>query len=394
MSDLHKDNQPGESLSNFSESKESTGDTKFRKFEDLSVIKNSGKEEDLHRCSEPSKPLKPLLRQLSELVPMASSDSLTKRYMRIFSVVCLYWFISITMVFVNKALLSGESSLNAPLFITWYQCAVTAAGCYAIASIPMVAPSNLSVPQLQLSISILKKVLPLSIAFVAMITFNNLCLKNVGVSFYYISRSLTTVFNVIMSYVLLGQKTSIKAIICCSIIILGFYVGVDEEGSAGSLSLKGTVYGVLASLCVSLYAIYMKRVLPAVDGNIWLMTFYNNVNAMILFVPLIIIFGEIPEIYAYPDLFTLRFLLLMTAGGVFGFAIGYVTGLQVKVTSPLTHNISGTAKAAAQTILATQWYGEIKTTWWWVSNFIVLGGSAAYTKVKHIEMANSKSKQA
>jgi GDP-fucose transporter C1 len=38
-------------------------------------------------------------------------------------------------------------------------------------------------------------------------------------------------------------------------------------------------------------------------------------------------------------------------------------------------------------VLATQWYGEIKTTWWWISNFIVLGGSAAYTKVKQMEMA-------
>ena len=76
--------------------------------------------------------------------------------------------------------------------------------------------------------------LPLSVVFVAMITFNNLCLKYVGVSFYYISRSLTTVFNVIMSYLILGQKTSVKAIACCAIIILGFYLGVDEEGNAGN----------------------------------------------------------------------------------------------------------------------------------------------------------------
>lgn len=37
-----------------------------------------------------------------------------------------------------------------------------------------------------------------------MITFNNLCLKYVGVAFYYIGRSLTTVFNVLMTWILLG----------------------------------------------------------------------------------------------------------------------------------------------------------------------------------------------
>lgn len=49
------------------------------------------------------------------------------------------------------------------------------------------------------------QILPLSIVFVAMITFNNLCLKYVGVAFYYIGRSLTTVFNVLMTWVLLGN---------------------------------------------------------------------------------------------------------------------------------------------------------------------------------------------
>ena len=38
----------------------------------------------------------------------------------------------------------------------------------------------------------------------------------------------------------------------------------------------------------------------------------------------------------------------MTLTGVMGFAIGLVTVMQVKATSPLTHNISGTAKAAVQ----------------------------------------------
>ena len=33
--------------------------------------------------------------------------------------------------------------------------------------------------------------------FVGMITFNNLCLKHLGVSFYNVGRSLTTVFNVV-----------------------------------------------------------------------------------------------------------------------------------------------------------------------------------------------------
>ena len=79
----------------------------------------------------------------------------------------------------------------------------------------------------------------------------------------------------------------------------------------------------------------------------------------------------------------------MIVAGVFGIAIGYVTALQIQVTSPLTHNVSGTAKACAQTILACVVYSEAKPFWWWVSNAMVLGGSSAYTYVRMLEMKSS-----
>ena len=49
-----------------------------------------------------------------------------------------------------------------------------------------------------------------------------------------------------------------------------------------------------------------------------------------------------------PKLFSSVFWSAMTVTGVMGYAIGLVTVMQVKATSPLTHNISGTAKAAFQ----------------------------------------------
>ena len=51
---------------------------------------------------------------------------------------------------------------------------------------------------------------------------------------------------------------------------------------------------------------------------------------------------------ASDKLFSSFFWFSMSVTGVMGFAIGLVTVMQVKATSPLTHNISGTAKAAVQ----------------------------------------------
>ncbi|EDO42347.1 predicted protein [Nematostella vectensis] len=322
-------------------------------------------------------------------------ESLLAKSVRIAAVVAAYWTISISLVFLNKYLLSSpDIKLDAPLFVTWYQCVVTVICLFFLSLLGDRYPWIDTFPAFHIKLSVAKQVLPLSAVFVGMITFNNLCLKNLGVSFYNVGRSLTTVFNVICTYVILGQSTSYKAVICCAVIIGGFLMGVDQEGSSGKISYSGVLFGVLASLCVSLNAIYTKKFIPAVDNNIWRLQLYNNFNACFLFLPLMALLGEIGEVAHFPNLSSAYFWLMMTIGGVFGIAIGYITGLQIKVTSPLTHNISGTAKACVQTIMSVSYFHETKTALWWLSNAMVLGGSMAYTRVRHSEMKKAHTIQA
>lgn len=319
-----------------------------------------------------------------------SKKSLAAKYTEIVVVVSVYWIVSISMVFLNKQLLSGKSiNLDAPLFVTIFQCVCSCSICI-IAGIASKKNKRLAqwIPLKidTVNLATLVSVLPLSLMFVCMITFNNLCLKYVGVAFYFVGRSLTTVFNVVLTYIVLGQKTSTPAIICCLVIIFGFFLGVDQEGDSGSLSILGVIYGVLASLFVSLSAIHTKKTLTFVDNSVWLLSFYNNVNSIILLFILVIITGEVSVVASFDKLSDTSFWILMTTSGVFGFAIGFVTALQIRVTTPLTHNISGTAKACAQTVLAVVWFQENKTVLWWFSNFLVMMASAAYARVKQLEM--------
>ncbi|KAG7153611.1 GDP-fucose transporter 1-like isoform X2 [Homarus americanus] len=319
----------------------------------------------------------------------AREESLLFKYAKITSVVCLYWTVSISLVFVNKTLLGGSSmgERDAPLFVTWFQCVVTTVSCLSLSCFTKVFPHVVTFPEVgSLERTKAKKVLPLTCVFVAMISMNNLSLKYMGVAFYFVGRSLTTVFNVTFTYLILGQVTSMSAILCCAVIIGGFWLGVDQENVAGSLSLLGVSFGFLSAAFVSLNAIYTKRVLPTLDGSIWVLCYYNNVMASVLFLPLIVFNGELYAAYLMVTEGSLHFWGLMVVGGFCGFAMGYVAGLQIQVTSPLTHNISGTAKACAQTVLATWWYAESKAVLWWLSNWVVLGGSLAYTYIKQLEM--------
>ena len=105
--------------------------------------------------------------------------------------------------------------------------------------------------------------------------------------------------------------------------------------------------------------------------------------------PFLIYNNELTKVMNYERINEFIFWFLLTIGGVCGLSIGFVTTLQIKVTSPLTHNISGTAKACAQTILATYWYRTSRPVLWWISNAIVLFGSAAYARVKQLEMESN-----
>ena len=71
--------------------------------------------------------------------------------------------------------------------------------------------------------------------------------------------------------------------------------------------------------------------LPLVDDNIWTLTLYNNINACFLFLPAMALNSELANVSSSEATSTSAFWAKMVVAGVFGFAIGYVTGLQIQV---------------------------------------------------------------
>lgn len=98
----------------------------------------------------------------------------------------------------------------------------------------------------EISLFVCFQALPVAVLFTSMVSTNNLCLKYVPVSFYFIGRSLTTVFNVILSYMILGQTSSSQCLWCCAIIVGGFFLGVDQESVGGKIMGNSLASGVKA----------------------------------------------------------------------------------------------------------------------------------------------------
>jgi GDP-fucose transporter C1 len=79
---------------------------------------------------------------------------------------------------------------------------------------------------------------------------------------------------------------------------------------------------VLSSVFVSLNSIFTAKILAKVDNDKSLLLYYNNLNASILFLPLIILFETEVIFNNTEKLFSVVFWSCMTVTGCMGFAIG------------------------------------------------------------------------
>ena len=116
-------------------------------------------------------------------------------------------------------------------------------------------------------------------------------------------------------------------------------------------------------------------------------------NASFLFIPLIVVFERSIISSHMSSFYSMVFWGVMTLAGIFGFLIGIVTIAQISLTSPLTHNISGTAKASVQTIIAVLFFGDKMSFRSAIGTVMVLGGTFLYSLVRSREMDREKARK-
>jgi len=307
-----------------------------------------------------------------------------KTPMQKFWAVAFYWVISISLTFLNKTVMTGDFlDLDAPLFMSWTQFVMTVVCCVVMGMVGRRVKLFSFFPPFEYKLEKAKKILPLTVVFIGMIVFNNLCIKYVEVSFYYIARSLTIIFNIVMTYYILHKVTSKAAIGCCLLIIFGYALGVKSEVH---FSTTGVFFGILSSVFVALNSIFAKKMFPVVNDSTELLMLYNNINAIVLLPVLMFFFTDefntltLDSSWAVYQTGMFWTMILLT--GLFGFLIGYASYIQVQYTSPLTHNVSGTAKSAFQTVIALFVYKNPTNFQNMLSVAIVLLSSFAYARVR------------
>jgi len=284
-------------------------------------------------------------------------------------------------VILNKIALSGPLvNLQTPLFVTWIQLVITLI-CMMV--LGLIGEKYTLIPPFEFQRERVRKTIALSLIFLGMTVFNNLCLYYVEVSFYQVARGTTILFSVLFMYALLQTTISWDTIKPCLVVFVGFFVGCFGEVY---FSWGGTIFGVISSAFAALYIIYVKKTLPVVENNHWKLMMYNTVMSILLLIPLIIANGEHAIILDTPVLYEIGYWKIQLITGIFVFLVNIAIFLQIKYTSPLAHNVSGTIKNFFQTMIAIAYFQNEITIWGGIGSFLVIIGSFWYSYVKYKEM--------
>jgi GDP-fucose transporter C1 len=254
--------------------------------------------------------------------------------------VSFYMIFSIFLRFCTRLGALSRETPTSLLFFTWYQFTLG----YAIIVIVALwrgRPVISLCPPLPSEFATFRKVLPVAPAFFLMLFFNTKSIECVSTRAYELVKSFSIVFTLILSFLILKERISLRACLACLVVVIGFVVAKKIE-----LSVDPFVYGVLASCSTAVYAVAVKKVLGDLDGNEYLFFEYVTPISLILLTPVVWFQGGFRVFEAERSTV---FWVLQTIMAIMGFVLQVAVVCNIKYTSALTHNLAGSATAFIQT---------------------------------------------
>jgi len=311
-------------------------------------------------------------------------ERLLRGYGKAFLVSVFYFTCSISMNFLNKAVVSSYS-FNYPFFIMACQMLATVIVLDIIRTLKL---SPLSAYSLKDGVEFL----PCSLSFATHSTLSLIALHGMNIPMYGAIKRCTPLVNLVLSVMVLRKPFPS--------VLLTFSIGLITVGvliaGLGDLTFDGHAY-TMGTLSVFAQAGYLTLVQKSSEQNhkgILEMLHVNSYNTLPIFLTLSFVLGEPAAIGSGAGSlepgFSLVFALLILSGCV----LTYSQFLCAAVCSALTTSMVGVAKSVIQTILGFFTFGGVPFHPLNIIGLVmnILGG-IIYTYIKHLERAGARRRQ-
>jgi GDP-mannose transporter len=241
-----------------------------------------------------------------------------------------------------------------------------------------------------------KKWAPVTFFFVAMLYTGTQATAGLPIHIVTVFKNVTNIIIVFGEWNLFGEKVG-GLVIASLVVMLGGAVLCsysDVGGKANASSLVGYFWMVLNCIATAGYVLYMRYATSKSSLKIskFGMAFYNNLIALPLLAPPMVVNGELFSVWSNPLLSNLNFNVLLFLSGVFGVGLNLASFWCVQTTSATTYATVGGLNKIPTTFIGVLLLGEqLKPDTAIYVTFGMVGGLIySYAKFKEGEEAKRR----
>ncbi|RWS27745.1 Solute carrier family 35 member E2-like protein [Leptotrombidium deliense] len=305
-------------------------------------------------------------------------------------VICLivWYFFSFTTLFLNKYIVSYEK--GDPTVLGSFQLLMCAICGYFHLKVPLGFLSSKKSNEVRQVVKLSNFTRALII--VGSLRFSTLVLGLVAlwyvpVSFAETVKSSAPVFTVVISRILLGEKTSLIVNMSLIPVMMGLAL-------CSAYELSFTMVGFVASLATNisecLQNVCSKRLLTVERYEVSHIQFYTSASSFIIQIPCLLYLVDFSKLY---DTMThdTNLVISIILNGV-SFHIQSISEyVLLSQISPVTHSVANTGKRAFLIWLSILFFGNPITTLSWIGTATVIFGVLIYNKARNLSSNNNSS---
>jgi len=297
-----------------------------------------------------------------------------------FLAAALYAFISTSITFFNKAVLASYA-FGSPNIMTLVQMICSMGFLVVLKWMGAISyPSP--------SMATARKVLPLSVAFMAMVLTGLGALKYLNIPMFNALRRATTLITMIGESWLLGARNT-------RIVQLTVWLMIGGAVLAGWFDFDFNAMGyflvTLNCIATAAYLLYIAQLGKSSGLNTFGLMWYNNAQSIPFVLALCWYNGDFAEVQSYPHLYDWDFMACFIFQSALAFLLNYSIFLCTQVNSALATSVTGQMKNIVTTAVGYFSFGDVTYNAYNVMGlFVGVVASSWYSLLKYWESEANK----
>jgi len=235
--------------------------------------------------------------------------------------VAYYMTCAITLTILNKILFAVFSFAD-PLLLTFAQLVTTVILLFAFSSLRLISLPVITAHDV-------RAVFPLSLSYMAMLTFGLAALRQTDLVMYNSLRRTGIVFVLISQYFVLGTVPTRQVLVAVGIITVGTLLAAANDLS---FDMGGYMWAFLCNMMTALYVVLIKWVKERTSLSAYGILFYNTILCLPSCAVALVVIGYQETFWERPVTFWVSFL----ASSMMGFFINHSIFYNTAVNSPMT----------------------------------------------------------